>query len=202
MQREVGPVIVVVVMLLATPGARGNPHTDEEGFIRTWLVLAPVPLAEGMSGADAVDRRQLADEGKLAPKGGDRVAVGEKQRKWKGGTFKNFVIDFNAFIGAQTHNAVGYAVTYIHCEEEVRDLRLLVGFNDFGKAYLNGREVAKQTEGGALQKDRVSAAVTLKKGRNVLVVKAINEANNFEACARFVKGDGSRFDAFQVDIAP
>jgi hypothetical protein len=144
----------------------------------------------------------LADEATLAPRSGDRVPVGEKHRKWKAGTFKDFVVDYNAFIGAQTDNAAGYAVTYVHCDEEVTGVQLAVAFNDFGKAYLNGKEVVKQTEGGALQKDRVTAAVVLNKGRNILVLKTINEANNFQACARFKNEDGSHFTLFTIRTEP
>lgn len=195
--------VALVIALLAPAPAGANPHTDDEGFIRTWLILAPVPLpAAGASAADALDQQQLAGEAGLSPKGGDRVPVGAKQRKWKAGTFKDFIVDYNAFIGAQTENAVGYAVTYIHCDEEVKDLELAVGFNDFGKAYLNGKEVLKQTEGGALQRDRVTAPVTLRRGRNVLVLKTINDTSNFQACARFRKEDGSPFEAFTIRVEP
>jgi hypothetical protein len=193
--------VALFLTFVSTP-ARANPHLDEEGFIRTWLVLAPVPVAPSPEASEVVDREQLPSEAKLAPTAGDRVPVGEKQRKWKAGTFKNFVVDYNAFIGALTNNAAGYAVTYVHCEQDVDDLQLAVGFNDFGKAYLNGREVLKQTEGGALQKDRTTAKVTLNKGRNVLVLKTINEANNFEACARFKKADGTHFGDFTVQTSP
>lgn len=195
------PALAIILTLYAVP-LRANPHLDEEGYIRTWLVLAPVPVAAGATASEAVDQRQLPEEAALAPKPGDRVPVGEKQRKWKAGTFKDFIIDYNAFIGAQTENAAGYAVTYVHCQEDVNDLQLSVAFNDFGKAYLNGKEVLKQTEGGALQKDRVSAPVVLKKGRNTLVIKTINEAANFQACARFKKGDGSHFTGFTVQTSP
>jgi hypothetical protein len=193
--------LALALLFFALP-SRAKEDLDDEGFIRTWLVLAPVPLAAGATAAEAVDQRQLPDEAALTPKAGDRVPVGERQRKWKAGTFKDFIVDYNAFIGAQTDNAVGYAVAYVHCAEAVKEIELAVGFNDFGKAYLNGKEVAKQTEGGALQKDRVSVPVTLNKGRNVLVLKTINEANNFQACARFRKGDGSVFRAFSITTEP
>lgn len=201
MHKTLSLALALLLLLVASP-SRANEHLDAEGFIRTWLVLAPVPLAAGTTAAEGVDQRQLPDEATLTPKSGDRVPVGEKQRKWKAGTFKDFIVDYNAFIGAQTDNAVGYAVTYVHCDEDVKEIGLAVGFNDFGKAYLNGKEVAKQTEGGALQKDRVSVPVTLNKGRNVLVLKTINEANNFEACVRFKRGDGSVFKTFSITTEP
>jgi hypothetical protein len=192
--------VVVMPFLIAT--LRANPHLDDDGFIRTWIVFAPVPLVAGTSAADAIDQPHLRNEAELAPRSGDQVAIGGKQRKWKSGTFKNFIVDFNAFIGAQTHNAVGYAVTYIYCDDEVSDLALSIGFNDFGKAYLNGREALKQTEGGALQKDRVTVPVTLKKGRNILILKTINEANNFEACARLVQTDGTPLRDITITTDP
>ena len=182
--------LVLATLMFATT-LRANPHMDEDGFIRTWLVLAPVPLAAGVSPLDAVDQLQLPDEAALAPKPGEQVQVGPKLRKWKAGTFKDFIIDYNAFIGAQTDNAAGYAVTYVRCDEEPGDVQLSAALNDFGKVYLNGKEVLKQTEGGALQKDRFSTNVKLNRGVNVLIVKAINEANNFQACVRFKRKDGT-----------
>jgi hypothetical protein len=182
--------LVLSTVVFAT-ALRANPHMDEDGFIRTWLVLAPVPLAAGVSPVEAVDQQQLPDEAALAPKAGEAVQVGPKLRKWKAGTFKDFIIDYNAFIGAQTDNAAGYAVTYVRNDGEPGDVQLSAALNDFGKVYLNGKEVLKQTEGGALQKDRVTANVTLNRGVNVLVVKAVNEANNFQACVRFRRKDGT-----------
>jgi hypothetical protein len=182
-------VLASAVTLLATT-LRANPHMDEEGFIRTWLILAPVPLAASVGALDAVDQQQLPDEAALKPRPGDQAQAGAKLRKWKAGTFKDFIIDYNAFIGAQTDHAAGYAVTYVRCEEEPGDVQLSAALNDFGKVYLNGKEVLKQTEGGALQKDRFTADVKLNRGVNVLIVKTINEANNFQACARFRRKDG------------
>src|SRR5687767_1898292 len=158
--------LVLAPLMFATT-LRANPRMDEDGFIRTWLVLAPVPLAAGVSPLDAVDQLQLPDEAALAPKLGEQVQVGPKLRKWKAGTFKDFIIDYNAFIGAQTDNAAGYAVTYVRCDEEPGDVQLSAALNDFGKVYLNGKEVLKQTEGGALQKDRFSTNVKLNRGVNV-----------------------------------
>ena len=68
------------------PAAKAGPEDlkpDEEGFIRNWLVLAPIPLPEGTSGAEAVDKEQVAGEKDLKPKEGDKTKAGDKELAWK-----------------------------------------------------------------------------------------------------------------------
>ena len=45
-----------------------------------------------------------------------------------------------------------------------------------------------------------SADVTLVKGQNVLVLKVINEVNNWQACARFTK-DGFGVKNLKISLA-
>ena len=42
----------------AAPG-EGKSGLDDEGFITTWLLLAPIPLQENQSGADALGIEHL-----------------------------------------------------------------------------------------------------------------------------------------------
>ena len=81
----------------------------------------------------------------------------------------------------------GYAVAYVIADEEMK-VTLALSSNDQGKAWLNGKEVFKFAETRTLEKDTEKAEVTLAKGQNVLVLKVINEVNNWQGCARFMKG--------------
>jgi hypothetical protein len=161
----------------------------EEGFLQKWLVLAPIPLAENEGGADALGQEQLKDEANLKPKVGDKVQVGDKQLNWKEHVCKDYLLDFNAFLGATTEDSVAYAVTFIEAAEEINGVKMKTGSDDEVKIYLNGKEVFKFDEGRSTERDEDSTEVTLQKGVNVLVVKVINEKEDWSFCVRFTDKD-------------
>ena len=67
--------------------------------------------------------------------------------------------------------------------------------------WLNGKEVFKFAETRVLEKDASRVAVTLVKGQNVLVLKVVNEVNNWQACARFLK-DRQPVTGLRIATAP
>jgi hypothetical protein len=76
--------------------------------------------------------------------------------------------------------------------------------NDEGKAYLNGKELVKFTETRSLEKDAEDSAenVTLKKGVNVLVLKVINEENNWQGSVRFLDKAGKPVTDIKIETKP
>src|SRR3954452_25381266 len=68
---------------------------DNEGFIKEWLLLAPIPLADGEEAGAAVDKQQVKDEAKLEPKEGDKAAVGAAGLVWKKYNATDYYFDFN-----------------------------------------------------------------------------------------------------------
>jgi hypothetical protein len=162
---------------------------NDEGFIQRWLVLAPIPLADGQSGADGLAKEQLKDEAKLKPKAGDKVKVGDKELAWKAYTCKEHLLDFNDFLGAQTEDSVAYAVTFVVAPDELKGVKMKTGSDDQAKVYLNGKEVFKFTDPRAADKDQDTTEVTLRKGVNVLVVKVVNEKMDWSFCVRFTDKD-------------
>jgi hypothetical protein len=164
---------------------------DEEGFVKEWLLLAPIPLAEGEDANAAVDKQQVKDEAKLEPKAGDKVDVGPAGLAWKKYTAKDYLFDFNDFLGKVTEQSVGYAVTYVLSDAEITGAVLKIGSDDQAKVYVNGKEVGKVAEARALEKDQNSFdGLTLKKGSNTIVFKVINEGADWSGCARFTDKDG------------
>ena len=160
--------------------------TDEEGFIRDWLVLAPIPPEAENNGAEELDKQQLKDEGKLQPKAGDKATANKKELTWKKIKTKDYYFDFAVILGQVTEQSIGYAVAYLVADEEMKGLTLQMGSNDQGKVYLNGKELVKFTETRTVDKDQDQAQnVTLNKGVNTLVFKVINEMNNWQGCIRF-----------------
>ncbi|HEV3235740.1 MAG TPA: hypothetical protein VGZ25_02050 [Gemmataceae bacterium] len=172
-----------------TGGAEDKAGVNAEGFLQKWLVLAPIPLAEKEEGADALGKEQLKDEANLKPKVDAKVKVGDKQLVWKEHVCKDYLLDFNAFLGATTENSVAYAVTFIEAPEEIKGVKMKTGSDDEVKIYLNGKEVFKYGEGRSTEKDDDSTEVTLQKGVNVLVVKVVNEKEDWSFCVRFTDKD-------------
>ena len=193
------------MLILALTGAMLAPAQntavpDAEGFIRDWLVLAPIPL-DGESGADYIDKDFIGGEAAAKPKAGDTVTVGGKQLTWTPHKSPDYYIDFLAAFGKTRGEYVaGYAVAYIDADEDMK-LTLALSSNDQGKAWLNGQQVFRFADTRTLEKDSDRSDVTLKKGRNVLVLKVINETNNWQGCARFLK-DGAPVKNLRISLTP
>jgi hypothetical protein len=179
------------LLLLCVAAARADEQSglDPEGFVQRWLVLAPIPFADGQSGTEALDKEQVKGEAMLKPKAGDKVKAGDKELAWKEHTAKEHLLDFNGFLGAQTEDSVGYAVTFVVAPEELKDVKMKTGSDDQCKVYLNGKEVFKYAEPRPADKDQDTTLVTLQKGVNVIVAKVVNEKVDWSFCVRFTDKD-------------
>jgi hypothetical protein len=179
--------------------AQETPGLDAEGFIRDWLVLAPIAIGSE-SGADEIDKDFINGEAAIKPNAGDKVTVAGTQLTWTVHKAPEYFIDFLAAFGKTRGEYVaGYAVTYIVADEDMK-VTLALSSNDQGKAWLNGQQVFKFAETRTLEKDTDRSDVTLKKGQNVLVLKVINEVNNWQGCARFLK-DGAPVKNLRISLA-
>src|SRR5215471_11802580 len=191
---------VVVALALLMPAAPQPAGLDADGFIRTWLVLAPIALT-GESGAEEIDRDFLKGEATVTPKAGDKVMVGSTEVVWRPHQTSDYFIDFLQSFGRDRGEYVaGYAVAYVLADEAM-PVTLALSTNDQGKAWLNGKEIFKFTETRTLEKDSDHVNVTLAKGQNVLVLKVINEVNNWQACARFLR-NGAPVTNIKIMQAP
>ena len=195
--------LTLVLGALALPVAAQNGKPDPEGFIRDWLVLAPFSIGEN-SAADELDKKQFATEAQPAVKEGDVQAIGSKELAWSKIASKTFYIDFKELHPEQSDHVVAWAVAYIVCPAEKSGLTLRMNSNDQGKAYLNGKELVKFTDTRTLEKDAESSAanVTLKQGVNILVLKVVNEENNWQGSIRFLDAAGKPATDFAVETKP
>lgn len=187
--------LALPIMAFAQPAATSiatgdKSGVDDEGFLQRWLVLAPIPLADGESGADAVGKERIKEDGKLKPKAGQKVKVGGKEYVWKEQIITGHLLDFNSILGAPTEDSVAYAVTYILAPAELKGIKMKTGSDDQVKVYLNGKEVLKVTDARATDKDQDTTDVTLQKGVNVLVAMVVNEKVDWSFCVRFTDKDG------------
>jgi hypothetical protein len=198
-------VLFAVAGMLASVGRAepvGDKGVNDEGFLTTWLLLAPIPLEANQSGADALNKEQIKGEAKLHPKAGDKVKVDGKELVWKEYKVRDFFFDFNDFLGQQTEDAVGYAVCYINAPKEMTGLKLKTGSDDQAMVYLNGKQILKQDQARALERDQDTTDVTLQKGANVLVFKVVNEKIDWSGCARFTDKDGNPVRDIRVTASP
>jgi hypothetical protein len=171
---------------------------DADGFIRNWLILAPIGFDD--SGAAAIDHPFLDDEPASKPKPGETVVIINVPLKWKPHQASDYFIDFLAAFPQRGEQVAAYAVAYVMADDEMK-VTLALGTNDQGKVWLNGKEVFKFVETRVLEKDASRVPVTLVKGQNVLVLKVVNEVNNWQACARFLK-DGQPVTGLRIGTAP
>ena len=178
------------------------PRSD--GFIRDWLLLAPIQLAADADGAEAIEKNQIPDEGLLKPKAGDKVTVRGKELTWKKVKATDYFLDLNAICNAETEKTVGYAVTYVRADEERKNLRLKMGSNDEGKVFLNGKLLLKTSEARALNQDSDTARdVTLNKGINVVVFKIFNEGGtDWQGCLRFTDASDKAVTNMVIRLEP
>ena len=196
----INPVLIVTLVGAMLAPIQGTSSPDTEGFIRDWLVLAPIAI-EGESGADQIDKDFIGGEAAAKPKAGDKATVGGSELNWTAHRSADYYIDFLAAFGKKRGEYVaGYAVTYIVADEDMK-LTLALGSNDQGKAWLNGQQVFRFADTRTLEKDGDRSDVTLKKGRNVLVLKVINEVNNWQGFARFLK-NGAPVTTLRISLSP
>ena len=194
---------LVASTLVAIGGVSGSTapqektyRPDDEGYIRNWLILGPIPNEARSRGEAEVDRNQLPNEGNLAPMAGEKITVRGKALAWKKYKTPKFYVDFNDWLkhpaNVREEHVLGYIVTYIHSDRERSKLQCRMISNDQGKLYLNGRELLKFRNTRAIVKgeEDIARNVTLKKGRNVVVFKIINESNNWGGCVRFTDAKG------------
>ena len=188
----------MLASILIQPAQSSSP--DAEGFIRNWLVLAPIAVQED-SGATEIEKDFLGGESSIRPKPGDKVNVNGKILTWTPHQTADYFIDFlKAFGSERGEDAAGYAVAYINADDEMK-VRLSVGSNDQCKVWVNGKLVVKFTETRTLDKDTDSGDVTLAKGQNVLVFKVVNEKNNWQGAARFLQ-NGAPVKNITVSTSP
>lgn len=197
--------LTVVVFSLASsfPAFAQNGKPDAEGFIRDWLVLAPYSIAGG-SGAEEIDKKQFPEEAQPAAREGARQKVGAKELTWRKTAAKAFNLDFRELHPGEFEYVIAWAVAYVTSPDEKSGLTLRMNSNDQGKVYLNGKELVKFTDTRTLEKDAEDSAVnvTLKKGVNVLVLKVVNEENNWQGSVRFVDKGGRPVTDLKIDTKP
>ena len=201
---KLGAFVAGLTLISSLCGAlnAADSKVDGDGFVRDWLVLAPFSIPED-TGADEIDKAQIAGEGDLKPKAGDSQKVGDKQGTWKPVAAKEYMVDLHAVLGERHEDALAYLVTYVVADKDMPGLILGVGSNDQCKIWINGKPVHKFTETRGIEQDSDQVpGVALKQGVNVIVFKVINQKNDWAAALRFLEKPGKPVTGLVVKTAP
>lgn len=175
---------------------------DANGYIRDWLMLAPIPLPEGRAGGDLILEDQIKNEAALQPEAGDKATIKGKEHTWKPITASTNYFDLNAILKSVNDHAVGYMVTYIECDQEMPGVIIAVGSNDEGRIYFNGVDIYAFTEARPLELDADKGKVTLKKGVNVIIFKIFNEQNSWQGAMRFLDKSAVPLTNLKIKLSP
>jgi hypothetical protein len=193
---------VLLGLLMSNADAADALRPDSEGYIRHWVMLAPVTIRDGETCAEALLKEQVKDEAVLRPKAGDKVSIGGKDLVWRNITAATNYFDFNEVLKSINDHVAGYMVTYIECDANIPDVIMAVASNDQGRIYFNGVDIYAFTEARPLMLDADKGCVTLKKGTNVIVFKVTNEQNSWQGAMRLMDKSGTPLKNLKIKLTP
>ena len=181
--------------LLAADMPATAPFTpDADGFIRNWLVLEPISVANlqqtNEGGRAAVDHEYFKDQLSVLPKAGDTVTLDGKSLQWHAVKAKDYIVDLTGFAAANNQPVTSelfWGVAYITSPGELKDIRLAIGSDDSSVWWVNGKEVIHAF--GVPQTatdDNVSKRITLNKGLNVVRFAVLQGDGPSDCSPRFL----------------
>jgi hypothetical protein len=195
--------VLCLLTLLAFPVSadvpvyRGEPSGE---FLRTWLLCGPFPLKDLDDSAPIVVHLPGFETDFLKDHGGEtdpRIKEGRTvtfdggSNKWFTYTTDDFAIDLDEAISPDM-----FLVGYGYCEIESPEDRVCVlalGSNDGCRVWLNGEQVWDHPEARGIAADDDLVAVTLRKGRNKLLLKVEERGNVWGFCVRFLPFEAEKF---------
>ena len=187
---------------LSRVGAAESLRPDADGYIRDWIMLAPIALPDGETCAEALLKEQIPNESALRPKAGDKIKIGRKELTWRNVTASTNYFDFNEALKSINDHVAGYIVTYIECETETPDVIVAVASNDQGRIYFNGVDIYASTEARQLILDADKGKITLKKGVNVIIFKITNEQNSWQGAMRLMDKSCAPLKNVRIKLTP
>lgn len=194
--------VALLCLLVSQDSGADALKPDSDGYIRDWVMLAPISLPEDVPCSELILKDQVKGEAALKPKAGDKIKVNDKELTWKSITASTNYFDFNAILQTENDRAAGFMVTYIECDKEMPEVTMAIASNDQGRLCLNGKEIYVFTEPRTLELDADKGKVTLNKGLNVVVFKIINEQNNWQGALRFLDKAGAPVKDLKIKLSP
>lgn len=205
-----GLVLAGVAVVKADEAKTFKP--DDDGFIRNWLVLDPIPVDDAVGNHNEetckamFDKEYFTGEKEATPKDGEKVTADGKELTWHALQAEDYSIDLSkaaSDAGKQTEKALYIGVVYVTAEKETPEVTLAIGSDDDSMWRLNGQEAIRVYAGRAVDKDQdKSKPMTLKQGANILNFIVINGDGPAAACARFLDKDGGPIKGLTVSLTP
>ncbi len=179
----------------------GMPDKAMEQMLQTgiihekqWLVLGPFDNTAGIG----YDTAYIPEDTTQIDRTAEYDSIGGKV-SWRKHTDDAFngLIDF----GRNVDWRVSYAWTTVTSPDE-REVQLRIGSDDQAKVWLNGEQVYSFETGRWIVVDKDIVPVTLKAGKNTILVKVCNEELSWGFYMRFTDENGEPFDDLQyIDVS-
>lgn len=186
------PVVEAISQLNLTPP--GTPISDK-AFVTAWAVFGPFKFKETDFGGDqqqaSVDKAFVADEAGLNGTQAVPAGVAWKVMKFTGGEGEG-QIDLDGIYDAADH-ATAYAVAWLDAPEEMKDLQIRFGSDDYAKIWINGKLVhtyKAERRSGEADTDTVPG-ISLRKGTNRVVVKCVDVVMGWNFYFRLTDAKGT-----------
>ena len=173
----IGVRVILGLLVIALGGARpataaapeeaDPPAFEWNVFLKQWRVIGPFPKPDRRS--SGLDMECLATEPEVDLH--KPVSLKDKQYEWA--TYRGHVVDFKHALrleGKAGEYMVGYAWTEFSSPESQPAI-LALGYDDSMRAWLNGEEVHRFDEATSCSLDQATVEVTLRKGKNTLLLK-------------------------------
>src|SRR5262245_48141123 len=87
--------VASLAVLMSRASAADVMRPDADGYIRHWVMLAPIALPEAQTCADALLKEQITGEAALRPRAGDKLMIDGKELTWRTVTASTNYFDFN-----------------------------------------------------------------------------------------------------------
>lgn len=206
-------VALSVLTLSLSAAAADAPATnkpDDEGFIRNWLVLGPIPVDAKVEAGDEASCKEFLEKEWVPkdakPKDGEKAQVNGKEMSWHAVQADDYFVDLEKFAkdqSADAEHAVYLGTAYVTAEKDMPEVVLAIGSDDDSGWWVNGKQVITAYAGRAIDKDQnKSEPLTLNKGVNVVKFLVINGAGPTSAAARFLDKDGNPIKDLSITLTP
>jgi len=172
---------------------------NQSSFIMSWYLIGPFKFksVEGNIASQAIHREFIPCE----------KVPSRNCYRWtfSGGMAGKVIgeVDLGRVYGNPEPNTAAYALTLLYAPDEMSNLTLLTGSDDYIKVWINGKLVHayNMTErSGNIDQDKI-AAIKLVKGYNLLVVKTVNINDRWIFFFRFATADGSPIEFRQQTMS-
>lgn len=169
------------------------------GFLRTWMVVAPLDNGSGPSGCtptegDLVDGTSDAD---LAPAVGDAAGDGT----WDLVFYGSNQVDLRSLYGSIDAPREAYAAVWVRAAE-AQEATLSLGADDGVRAWLGGVEALEVGSCQGVNNDQFQAPVTLTGDWQLLLLKVYDQGGGWGYSARLLDEDGAGLTELELSLDP